>query len=105
MINNNTIKFDSLGDELRTIREECKIGLNELSEKLNWNKSRLSKYENNKLALTLDAIEQIAQGLGIPSPVIIIRFLKKLYPALSDPKNTESKLLDQLSESLLKANE
>jgi transcriptional regulator with XRE-family HTH domain len=102
--NINTLKFESLGDELRTIREECKVGLNELAKKINWDKGRLSKYENNKLALTVDAIDQIAQGLGIPSPVIVIRFLKKLYPVLSNPQNHETKLLNQLSESLLKEN-
>jgi transcriptional regulator with XRE-family HTH domain len=96
------MRFESLGDELRTIREEYNIGLNELAKKLSWDKSRLSKYENNKVALTLDAIEQIAKGLEIPSPVIVIRFLKKLHPILSDPKNKESKLLDQLSALLLK---
>ena len=106
MANNSfsTLKFETLGDELRTIREECKVSLSELARKINWNKGRLSKYEKNKIALTVDAIEQIAQGLQIPSPVIVIRFLKKLYPVLSNPQNHEAKLLDQLSDSLLKEN-
>jgi transcriptional regulator with XRE-family HTH domain len=100
----DVIKFKSVGSELRAIRVEYKMGLNELAKKIKWNKSRLSRYENNQLSLTLDAIDQIAKGLQIPSPVLVIRFIKKLYPILSKPGGSETKLLDELSKSLLKEN-
>ena len=96
------LKLDKAGIAIRRLRENKGIGLNELSESIQWDKSRLSRYENNQVGLSLEAIEIIASGLDLPPVYIIIECLKEIYPHLIEPGNKTGLLLKSLAKEVLK---
>jgi transcriptional regulator with XRE-family HTH domain len=101
MTNNyDKLKLLSAGHVIKKLREEQNLTLMALADKLGWNKGRLSRYENNQVGLSTDAINEISKALNIPSPIVLILCLKQIYPALSDTNSKTAKLLDQLSEAI-----
>lgn len=90
------MKLSGVGDVIRSLREERGISIRDLAKSSGILKSTLSRYENNKVSLSLKAIEKIAKGLGVPAPMITMICLKKFYPILRDPKSNASKAMDQL---------
>lgn len=90
------IQLGSAGRELKMIRQEKNLSLNQLASRLDWDKGRLSRYENNKVALSTESIEKIAEALGIPATQLVIRLLKGIYPEFSDSSNSVGKLFNKL---------
>lgn len=79
----NALRIDGAGRFIRQLREEAGFKLNELALSLGWDKGRLSKYENGRLAVSLPVLEEIAVGLGLRPEVVVFRCMKHLYPKLS----------------------
>lgn len=100
-MNENTT-IEGVGDVIKELRTQEKLTLDELADRLDWDKSRLSKYENNKLGLSLDAIEKIAVALRLRAEPVILRCLQCRYPALSSPRSKAGKLLTEAVEHMLK---
>jgi transcriptional regulator with XRE-family HTH domain len=82
---------------IRRLREEAGVSLGTLARRLKWDKGRLSKYENNHLALSLPTIDKIASALGIPPEVIVLECLMERYPGLKAPESELGQLLKRLT--------
>lgn len=89
----DTPRIDSVGQVLRQIREEAEMSLQELASKLGWDKGRLSKYENNHLNLSSSVIESIAQALGLPPSLLMLRCLQWRFPELRSSRTKTGKLV------------
>lgn len=100
MVQKETLKFEDIGATLRSFREKSGAGLNEFAKKINWDPSRLSRYENNERAISLSDINIISNGLNIPSLEIIMQYLKSKYTELSSPHNRISQLFDELLDEI-----
>lgn len=95
-------KVDSAGEAVRTLREQAGLSLRDLAERTGWDKGRLSKYENNQLAMSLPVLDRIAQGLGMAPLVVLLHCLRHRYPALKRPNSEVGSLLQQLVDELSK---
>jgi len=89
-------KIDSAGEAIRAMRVEQGLSVQQLAERIGWDKGRLSKFENNKLALSLPVIEKIARALEMSPAAIVLRCLKVRYPYLAAERSEIGKLLDKL---------
>lgn len=94
------LKLQSVGQVIKKLREKQNLSLEALANKIGWSKGRLSRYENNQVGLSTDTINKISDALNIPSPIVLIRCLKQLYPALSDTNSEAARLLDKLTEAI-----
>ncbi|SRR6266498_639411 len=94
------LKIDGAGEVIRRLREEAGIGLNQLAASLGWDKGRISKYENNHLALALPVIEDIAEAIGLRPEVVVLECLKHRYPTLAGSKigHLLASLIDKLGD-------
>jgi len=90
----------SAGAVIREQRERAGLTLSALADRIGWNRSRLHKYENNDLALSFEAIEELARGLGQPPLALVLECLRFRFPQLRDEKSKTAKLLRQLVEAL-----
>ena len=88
------LKIDGVGQVITRSRELCGLSMGELSRILDWDKSRLSKYENGQLALSTEVIEQIANGLNLRPEVLVLRCMKEKYEGFSTSR--AGKLLEHL---------
>lgn len=100
---NPSPKIDSAGQAIRNLREQTGLSLLDLATRLGWDKSRLSKYENDHLALSMPVIEEIAKALGVPPLVVVFDCLKQRYPALASPTSKKGRLVQQLVDELCRA--
>ena len=93
-------KIDRVGQAIRTLRKQSGLSLAELAHSLGWDKGRLSKYENDRLALSLPVLEEIARALRQRPEVVLLYCLKHRYPKLSLAGSEVGTLLDRLVEKL-----
>lgn len=91
----NTVRIEGAGNVLYELRTDADLTLEQLADRLDWDKGRLSKYENNHLGLSLDVIEEIARALGVRAERIVLLCLQKRYPAIASPRSKVGKLLQQ----------
>jgi transcriptional regulator with XRE-family HTH domain len=92
-----TLTLKSVGEVIRALRAERGWSLEEMTKHLGWaDRSRLSKYETNALALSLPVLEEIAHVLDLRPEVLVLRCLKRRYPSLGAGGNEISRLLEQL---------
>ncbi len=94
------ITIPTAGDAIRALREEAGLSLQQLADRVGWDKSRLSKYENNHLALALPAIDTIAHGLDLAPAVVVYNCLKHRYPALTLAESERGPLVKELVDQL-----
>ena len=94
------LSISSAGEAIRSLRKSRGLSLAALSEKVGWDKSRLSRYENNQVAVSVDAIEKIADALEMSPLVATLYCLRTVYPILADPSNEPSRLFGRLTEEL-----
>jgi len=92
----NDPNIGKVGEAIRNLRLNAGISMSELANRLGWDKARLSKYENNRLGLTLSSIERIAAALGKHPEFVVFECLATKYPRLNDPKSAIGKLLQDL---------
>jgi len=62
----------------------------------------LSKYETNRLGLSLPVIEKIAGALELPPLFVVLQCLKHRYPNLSKPDSKAGQILERLVRELSK---
>ncbi|MCH8804914.1 MAG: helix-turn-helix transcriptional regulator [Planctomycetes bacterium] len=93
-------RIDSSGGVIRARRQRARLSLQKLADRLGWDKSRLSKYENNRVAVSSEVIEQIAEALGILPEELALDCLKCRYEALNHSDSEPARLLEKLLESL-----
>lgn len=72
--------LESAGEVVRALRREADISLREMAEKLGWDKSRLSRIENNESKLSSSAISEIAEILGKPTELVLVRCFEASFP-------------------------
>lgn len=96
------VTIESAGDAIRSLREQANLTLQELADRVGWDKGRLSKYENNYRALSLPVIEAIAAALKLPAPVVVFHCLKRRYPGLANTRSKVGRLVQELTDALSK---
>lgn len=94
------ITIPTAGDAIRALREQAGLSLQELADRVGWDKGRLSKYENNRLALALPAIDTIARGLDLAPAVVVYHCLKHRYPALTLAESERGQLVKELVDQM-----
>ena len=94
------VTIPAAGDAIRALREEAGLSLQELADRVGWDKGRLSKYENNHLALALPAIDTIARGLDLAPAVVVYNCLKHRYPALTLAESESGPLVKALVDKM-----
>ena len=99
------LQIESAGEALRELRTRAGLTLQDLADRINqegWDRSRLSKYETNKLGLSLPVIEEIAAALGYPPLFVVLHCLKHRYPDLKRLGSKAGRLLESLVRELSK---
>ena len=88
------------GEEQRfsACAEEAALSLSEMAKRLDWDKGRLSKYENNQLGISLSVAEEIAKVLKKRPETVVLLCLKEHYPKLK--KSETGEILDALVNAL-----
>jgi len=76
------LKMKGVGQAIRQLREEEGLSQSEMSMRLGWVAGKLSKYETNHLALSLEVIEEIARALKQRPDVVVLYCLQYRYPSL-----------------------
>jgi len=92
------LKIDGVGEVVRGLRQEAELSLEELADRLGWDKGRLSRYETNRRALSLPVIEAIAHALGKAPEYLVLRCLQHRYPKLAGSE--EGRLLEKAFDEL-----
>lgn len=90
------IHIDSAGQAVRALRMDAELSLQELADRLGWDKGRLSKYETNRLGMSVGVIEEIARALRKPPLVVILHCLRHRYPDLQRKGSRTAQLLEAL---------
>jgi transcriptional regulator with XRE-family HTH domain len=93
--NQRGITMRAVGSVIRTLRENSGYSLKALAAKLHWSHGRLSKYENDKLAVSLEIIEEIAKALNISPITIVYKCLELRYPKMKS--SSAGKLFGQIA--------
>ncbi len=93
-------KLRDCGEALREARERLGVGLNELAEKLNWDRGTLSKYETERLSVTMDTVDAIAEALGQRPEVLLLFCFQSRYPNLKLKGSETGRFLEQLVEKM-----
>ena len=73
--------LESAGEVVRALRCEVGLSLRDFAEKLGWDKSRISRIENNETKLTSSAINEIATALGKPTELVLVRCFEASFPS------------------------
>ena len=96
----NDIKLTGAGDVLRELREQAGLGLREAATELGWNPGELSKYETNKVGVSLDIVEKIAKLVKKPAEAVVLQCLQTRYKTLSTKDTPVGKALGQLLKAI-----
>jgi transcriptional regulator with XRE-family HTH domain len=92
------LTLPGIGEALQRLRIQKGLSLTELANRVGWPKSRLSKYENNGLAVSLPVLDEIAKHLEVRPDVLVLYCLKQKYPRLGSSK--VGRLLDAIVHEL-----
>jgi transcriptional regulator with XRE-family HTH domain len=92
----NEIKLRNVGSVLRGLREEANLSLREAAAKLGWNHGELSKFETDKVGVSLEIVEKIADVVGMPREAVILRCLQARYRSLAGKDTPIGKALGRL---------
>ena len=90
------VRIESAGHAVRAERQRVGLTLPEAAERLGWNKSRLSRYETNKTALSDDAICAIARALELEPEYLLLQCLKVRFPKLADTSRQPGALVSEI---------
>jgi len=80
------LKLTGVGQAIRQLRENAGFSQAEMSMRLGWVSGKLSKYETNHLALSLNVIDAIAKALEQRPDVVVLYCLQHRYPDLGKGK-------------------
>jgi transcriptional regulator with XRE-family HTH domain len=98
------LKLDSIGSYLRELREALGLSLSELTSRLKWDKSRLSRIENELVTPTLSDLEEIALAIRQDPVVVLLYCLRKRYSTLVLSGSEIGIVVDDLVANLKKSN-
>lgn len=101
--NERTPRIDSAGEAVRIAREQAGMTLAEVAERLGWDKSRLSRYETDSVALSAETIIEIAGALRIHPEQLLFECLKLKFPRLADTGTQLGALFAEMLEFLSKS--
>jgi len=73
------LRIPGIGEGLRILREQRGLSLADLAEKLDCDRSRLSKYENGHNAISVAFLESVAQALGESPEAVVLFCLNQRY--------------------------
>ena len=68
-------KIATLGEQVRTLREEAKLSLREVAEKIGIDTSLLGKIERNERQATKEQIKQVAKYFNLDAKDLMKEFL------------------------------
>ena len=91
-----TLRVEMAGQVLRAEREQAGLTLPQLAEQLGWNRSRLSRYENNETAMSLEVLSAIARKLHIEPEYLLLQCLRATFPKLADADTEVGALVSQI---------
>ena len=74
------------GSAIRAKRKQADLSLEALAELSGINHGLLSKYENNKVGVSIPVINKIAEALGERTEALACQCLREAYPALAKPR-------------------
>lgn len=92
------LTLDNAGSTIRRLRAEAALTQTELAERLGWDKTRVSKYENGRLQMSVAVIEEMAAAMGYRPEVVIIEILSDRYTSLK--KSAAGKIVSRLLNEL-----
>jgi transcriptional regulator with XRE-family HTH domain len=96
----DALRLDGAGSALRELRIRRGLTLQQLATRMGCTRGSISKYENDRLAISLSVLEQIATALGVRPEVILLAYLRHRYPALAKSKSKVGRLLDEVVHEL-----
>lgn len=96
----NDIKLTGAGDVLRELREQAGLSLREAAGKLDWYPGELSKYETNKVGVSLEIVEKIADLVGKPREAVVLQCLQTRYTKLAQKDSPVGKALGHLLKAI-----
>ena len=101
--NNQTgmVRLKSAGEVIRSLRQERGLSIRALASQLHWDKSRISKYENNAIAMSTDVIEKLAGAFGLPPLALLLRCIRHVHPELKDADNEAGLLLTRMEAAVI----
>jgi transcriptional regulator with XRE-family HTH domain len=99
----SNLRLEGAGQALQPLRTQREMSLRDLEDKLRevdksqeWDRGRLSRYENNKLAMSSEVMASLADALDVPVDVFVLSCLEEVRKGL---KNKEiGKLLRRIVE-------
>ena len=92
------LKLETVGAAIRGLRLDAGLTQQVLAKRLGWSVGTVSKYETNRLALSLRAIEQIAEAIGKHTLEVVFECLKVKFPRLQVASSKERRLMLQTIE-------
>lgn len=93
----------SLGNRIRTTRTQKGITLQELSERSGLSKGFICQLENDKASPSLQALERLSTGLGVPIAFLFLSDEEKIHVVRSHERQGYSVNGDGLSVQFLSA--
>lgn len=76
------IRFENCGKVVHDARIAAGVSIRELAERLSVDRGRLSKIENDGLALSMTALESIANALQVAPEQLAMKCLELRFPGL-----------------------
>lgn len=93
----------SLGGRIRQTRNHKAITLQELSDRSGLSKGFICQLENDKATPSLQALEKLSTGLGIPVAYLFLKPEEKLYVVRESEQSANSFLSEGVQMQLLSA--
>lgn len=76
------IRFENCGKVIRDARTDVGVSIRELADRLGIDRGRLSKIENDGLALSMTTLESIAKALQVRPEALAMKCLELRFPGL-----------------------
>ena len=93
-------RITDAGSVLRELREQADLSLREAADILGWNQGVLSKYETNKVGVTLEIIDQIAGAFKMPPEKVALKCLQARYEAFTLKDSPVGQAMGELLEKI-----
>jgi len=74
------------------------LSLNAIAARVGWDKTRLSKYENDHIGMSVSVIAQIARAMDLSPLAVIIDCLRCAHPDLTSESSKAGTLLNRLAD-------
>src|SRR5437763_506285 len=99
-ISMSDVRIGEVGEILRMAREDAGLSLQNVADRLGCNRATVSKYESNKIAVSLDIVESIADAVGCPKDQLVLQCLQQRYSTSKHRNSPIGKLFGQLLKNI-----